>query len=148
VPPGRHSPAATTEVEVVPVALTQSEGDASSAGTPEPREAHAKSWTPGRVGRNQNRGRRVGCGGCHQSRQQRSHEGSGGLTAWGGGRTANLSSLGGLTANLCSGRDRTPRTCGLSASYGQRWKARGNTGRRQWCGHGSHAERVVLQKNV
>jgi hypothetical protein len=42
----RSSPAVTVEVEVVPVAPAQPEGDASSAGMPELREARVESWTP------------------------------------------------------------------------------------------------------
>jgi hypothetical protein len=47
VPLVRPSPAVTVEVEVVPVAPAQPEGDASSVGMPELREARVESWTSG-----------------------------------------------------------------------------------------------------
>jgi hypothetical protein len=49
VPLVQPSPTVTTEVETVPVALAQPEGDVSSARTPEPREAWVESWTLRRV---------------------------------------------------------------------------------------------------
>jgi hypothetical protein len=39
------SSVATAEVEAMSVALAQPKGDTSCAGTPEPREAWAESWS-------------------------------------------------------------------------------------------------------
>jgi hypothetical protein len=47
VPLVRPSPIVTAEVEAVPVAPAQPEGDVRSAGTSELREVRAKSWTLG-----------------------------------------------------------------------------------------------------
>jgi hypothetical protein len=54
-----------------------------------------------------------------------------GLTAWAHGRTASL----------CS-------THGLTASCSQRPEPWWNVRHCQWCGDGSHTERVILQKTV
>jgi hypothetical protein len=47
VPPVWPSPAATADVEVVPVAPAQPKDDSSSARMQVPWEAQAESWTPG-----------------------------------------------------------------------------------------------------
>jgi hypothetical protein len=56
-----------------------------------------------------------------------------------------------LTTHLCSEGGLTTWAHGLTAQMhsqttrcGQRWKAWWNTGRLEWCGHGSRTGRVIL----
>jgi hypothetical protein len=134
----RPSPAATTEVEAILVASTQPEGDASSAGTSEPREARAESWTSGShlawVGSWVSRGARWKSAKLVTKEPRRARRSD--HLGW----RSNDHPLfwGGLT---------TWARC-LTASWGQRWKAQGNTRCRQWYGHGSDTGRAILQKNV
>jgi hypothetical protein len=113
----RPSPVATTEVEAILVAPTQPKGEVSSAGTSEPREARAESWTSGsrlaRVGSWVSRGARWKSAKL-VTKEPRRARWSDRLGWWSDDHPLFWGSL-------------TTWARGLTASWGQRWKARGNT---------------------